>query len=439
MKKAFLWIFLLLFCILCLIPGVGMALGGPAEAAANEQLAQAPQWKAGDGSVNLNFLSDLTAWVDDSFFLRRELISLDRWLTGNVLATSGEDAVVLGKDGWLFYEPTVADYTGTGGLTEQELRRAAHNLSLMAEYCRENGKEFLFVVAPNKNSLYGQYMPDYGVQAGQRDAQRLYSLLDARDVPYADLFAAFGEQDEVLYFAHDSHWNSRGAALGADVINAAFGVQTAFYDGDFSAEAAHTGDLYAMLYPGFSDPETDPVYGGELSYQFTGRATQPDAITLETAGQGSGRLLAYRDSFGNLLYPYLAHSYAAARFSRSVSYDLTQEADFVLVELVERNLSYLVTNLPFMPSPAAQVELPAHSEGVLTVQTAKRSGLVQLKGTVAEDAENVWVLADGIAYEAFLLKDGGFGVNLPEDALWSHVVYAIGGETLMYEITLEDN
>ena len=51
--------------------------------------------------------------------------------------------------------------------------------------------------------------------------QRLHGLLDQLKVAYVDLFAAFSQVDETLYFAHDSHWNSKGAALGADLINRA--------------------------------------------------------------------------------------------------------------------------------------------------------------------------------------------------------------------------
>ena len=79
---------------------------------------------------------------------------------------------------------------------------------------------------------------------------------------------------------------------------------------------------------------------------FTSKATQPDAINLTTEGTGTGNLLCYRDSFGILLFPYLADSYASAKFSRLVNYDLTASADHVAIELVERNLRYLIQNVP---------------------------------------------------------------------------------------------
>lgn len=422
--------FVAVFFLLSLTLSVGMLFAGPAQPMANEVLAEPPAATTPEGSFNDRILADTAKYVGDRFFLRQQLISLDRRLNAALLGTSGQDSVLLGADGWLYFRDTLNDYTGVDGLTDRQLGYIAHNLGLMNRYCEENGKQFLFVIAPNKNALYDENMPNFGVKAQVTDAQKLQQLLEG-SVPYADLFAAFEGEEEVLYFAHDSHWNSRGAALGADVINRGFGVESSFFGADFSASQPHEGDLYAMLYPGSTDPEQDPVYGGKLDFTFTGRATKPDAISLETAGQGSGKLLAYRDSFGNLLFPYLAHSYAEATFSRSVSYDLTKEADFVLIELVQRNLKYLITYIPVMPAPVETVELPESSRGKLTVTTAKKGELLQLSGTLPDEADAAWVICDGIAYRCFMMEDG-FAANVPTQA--QTVVYTIGGETLMYEL-----
>jgi len=435
MKKTMYGLFIGLFLIMSLTLSVGMLFAGPAQPAANEILAQPPVLKNEDGTINADVLSQTAAWMGDRFFLRNRLIGADRWLTARVLSTSGQSSVILGTEGWLYFAPTLTNYTGTEGMTDRELSHAAHNLSLMARYCRENGKKFLFAIAPNKNALYAEHMPDFGVKAEKTDADKLHSLLASEGVPYADLFAAFGAQQEVLYFAHDSHWNSKGAALGADVINRGFGVTSRYFDADFTAGDPHEGDLYAMLYPGMGDPEQDLRYGGQLQYSFTGRATKPDAIVLETAGNGSGRLLAYRDSFGNLLYPYLADSYESAVFSRSTTYDLTKEADFVLVELVQRNLRYLITNLPLMPSPKADI-CPAQSMGALQASTAKKGDLLQVTGTLPEDADQAFVVCDSGVYEAFLLADKGYGANVPADSRVEEIIYTIGAQTQMYELTI---
>lgn len=71
-----------------------------------------------------------------------------------------------------------------------------------------------------------------------------------------------------------------------------------------------------MLYPAGTDRETDDVPRRRLQ---PGRGHTPDSITIDTTGSGSGSLLMFRDSFGELLYPFMAASWAEARFSRQSS------------------------------------------------------------------------------------------------------------------------
>lgn len=432
-------LFAVLFLALCVSLSVGTLIFGPASAAANERLAEFPAVKTEEG-INWDFLSQLQKYVNDRFFLRQRLITLDHRMS-NLLGVSGEDTVIAGKTGWLFFAQTLPDYTGTDTMSGRELFSAASNVALMEEYCRKTGREFTFIIAPNKNSLYGQFMPDYGVKAETHDAQRFHALLDQMGVKYVDLFAAFGAQPEHLYFAHDSHWNSRGAALGADLINRSFGVESNYFGGDFSGSVPHEGDLYAMVYPGATDPETDPVYGGVLDFTFTSKSTKPDAVTLTTEGAGNGSLLCYRDSFGMLLFPYLADSYGEAKFSRAVSYDLTGGEDYVAIELVERNLRYLIQNVPVMPSPVRRLDIPAESRGSIGVTKAEKAragnGCVQLTGQLTEKPDGnscVYVVCGGIVYEAFCLEKDGFAVNVPEGAKPESVLYYIGGTLQMFEI-----
>lgn len=444
-KNVFPIIFICLCLGLCLTLTVGMVFAGPSGAGANETLAEKPALRDEEGGLNANYLSDLTDYFRDRFFLRQELISLDHLISAKIFGVSGDDSVLLGKNGWLYYADTLEDFTGVNSMTERQIYAAAQNLQLMADYCAQNGRQFLFVIAPNKNSLYPEYMNDYGVRAEDSNAQRLMELLGKLDVPTADLFSAIRQAEEQLYFTHDSHWNTKGAALGADVINAGFGIETNYYSADFSQAQPHQGDLYAMLYPALTDPEADFVYGGELSYQFTTSATRPDAIALRTESGRTGSLLAYRDSFGNLLFPFLADTYGQALFSRSTTYDLTKEADYVLIELVERNLRYLIENLPVMPAPETAIAVPADIDGALTVTAAKRGDYLQFKGQVPEaDVRSCFYVVcntpcGNTAYKAFCLGETGFGLNLPPELTPEYLVCVAenGDSVACYQIEIQ--
>lgn len=423
-----------------LILSLGMLIAGPSEAGANERLSKTPVLRTDDGVFNPDYLSDVANWVNDHFFLRQELITLDNLLNAKVFHTSGADNVILGSGGWLYYDSTMDNYTGQNAMTEREIFSAATNLELMANYCREQGRKFVFVIAPNKNSLYGDNMPDTGVFNPRLDAENLHKELADRQVDYVDLFALFDGRTETLYFAHDSHWNSKGAALGADAINSAFGRPSCYGEDTFVGTTPHQGDLYEMLYPSLEDPERDVVYGGELNFTYVGAATKPDSIVLKTQGGGEGSLLAYRDSFGNLLYPYLADSFASAYFSRAVRYDLTQPGDYVLIELVERNLRYLVTNLPIMPAPESKLINVEKVSGIVAFTTGKGSdGYIQIKGTLPVEPDvdsRVYVVCGEKTYEVFLTADNSYGVTIPEEETPTQLLFAQNGQTVRYDFEI---
>lgn len=438
MKKVLHAIFAAFICVLCLSLSVGIFFTGPSQSGANENLSDFPSLKTKDGEINREYLGQVSGWIDDHFLLRQEWISLHNWISGKVFGVSGNDSVILGTDGWLYYSDTLADYTSTNPMSGRELFGAQRNLQLMADYCRENGRAFLFVIAPNKNSLYGGNMPGYGHIGENTNAQRLLQRLEAAGVGTVDLFAQFSGQEEVLYFEHDSHWNTKGAALCADLITAGFGLESEYYGGDFSQKTPHTGDLFEMLYPSFADKEQDYIYGGNLEYSFTTSATRPDAIVLSTEGGGQGTLLAYRDSFGNLLFPFLADTFASARFSRAAAYDLTYESEYVLIELVERNLRQLTQNLHIMPAPKVTVELPEKISGTIAAETSQRKELQQVRGeipAVDEDSPIYVVCSDGI-YEAFCLEKTGFGLSLDPGCQPEYVVCKSGGALVAYEMEI---
>ena len=266
------------------------------------------------------------------------------------------------------------------------------------------------------------------------------ALLEESGVSYVNFFEVFAHEP-VLYYQTDSHWNQQGAALAADAINAALGVETDYYAGPFGQKAEpYTGDLFEMLYPAFSGSELEPEYLGELEFTYTGNSTKADSIVLTTQSDADGSILVYRDSFGNLLHPYLAASYGSARFSRSTAYDLTAEYENVVVEIAERNLVYLIQNVPVMVSPQREIDLP-QSSGTASVTQKLRSkapeGTVLWTGTLENtDPDScVYVACGGAVYEAFLTQAGGYAVYLPEGETPDTVAFTLNGQ--MTTLTLQ--
>ena len=371
-RKTAYGIFIAAFFILCIIPSAGMLLFGESEAAANEILSPRPAVFREDGSFNQNFTDDLTSYIADRFAFRQEFITAYARIQAALFHESSSEDVVLGEDGWLFYQDTVDDYLHHDTLSGRQIYGAARTLSMMQQYAEERGVNFVFTVAPNKNSLYPEYMPDVGsVFSGEKNLDMLKKALGDYGVHYADLEEAFDGRP-VLYYREDSHWNSRGAALGLKCITEALGVQAHpwFEEEPYSARKVHKGDLYEMLYPAGGELEEDEIFERKFSFSYrngmTGEllaadyyseeAPAEDSIRIDTFREGgAGSLLMFRDSFGNALYPFMADTFESATFSRLMPYRMdwldTGGYDCIVVEIVERNLKNLALQAPVMAAP----------------------------------------------------------------------------------------
>lgn len=443
-------IYIALCLLILLVPFAGMLIFGGAEPAANEVLASRPALKNADGGFNASVLSDTQDYIADRFFLRQECATAWAGLNAGPLRTSVEDGVILGSDGWLYYGETVDDYMGLG-LTDEQLTAAARNLALMQEYVHSRGAQFIFTVAPNKNSIYPEHMPRWVPVGGGANRERLPALLEAAGVNYVDLCTPFRAQAEILYYRTDSHWTSRGAALAAGELLRSLGRESGWFYVNFIPTSGHLGDLYEMLYPTGTQTELEAVPA--FTHTTDADPNGGDAINIRTHSGGKGSLLCFRDSFGRALYPYLAGSFAEALFSRQSTYDLTRmdevNADTVIIELVERNIENLITDPPVFPAPerAAPDAGEAGGEVSLSSESGSTAGTAALRRWYGEfDAGQadigapVYLLCGGHWYECCLLEcengDAGFSAWLPADSGAPELVCAYrGGEAASYICT----
>ena len=343
-------IFTAAFLLLCILPSAGMLFLPPTEAAANERLTPVPQLKSEDGSWNQNVLDDATNYIADHFALRQEMVTANAMLQTGLLATSPAEDVIYGTDGWLYYAETLDDYQNRATLTDEEVQQIAQTIADMQAYCEARGAQFVFTIAPNKNSLYPEHMPARYLQSDSPgNYEKLKPLLEEYGVHYADLFTFLSEQDEILYLKTDSHWTNRGAALAHDFLMETLGLpHTAFAQAEYTTAETHRGDLYEMLYPKGTAREAQQTYETTFSYVSEPRTAEDILIQTTSPAAPNGRLLLCRDSFGNALHPFLAEDFREATITRQMPYPLeqVQAGDTVIVEIVERNLANLLKYPP---------------------------------------------------------------------------------------------
>ena len=360
-------VFMVVAFVLMLIPSVGMIWAPTKSTTENRELAQAPSLTTADGAFNVDVLSDAGTYFEDHFALRNEDVALNAALRAG-LGTSSTDQVVVGTNGWLYYGGTLPDYLGQQQLSDRALRNVAHNLYLMQGYAQSRGAQFLFTVAPNKNSLYAENMPYYYLQsAAPGNWERLKPYLDEYGVNYLDMFQLFENQQDVLYYQRDTHWNNQGALFaGNAMLRQLSHVQLNVDANAWTTRNDYTGDVAKMLYPVNPGVEQESyitgVNDGEGLSGKTWTYVSGSAVTdnqIQTSGSGVGSLMMYRDSFGNALVPYFSTAFASATFSKMVPYNALTiddvKADTVVVERAERHIAYLAENAPIMPNPSVRL------------------------------------------------------------------------------------
>lgn len=432
----------------CILPTVVMPWQTE-KAVGNEKLAAMPELLDEDGRFNTNVLTEFSDYFSDHFGFRHEMITWNDKLTGTMVRDIDSSSVLLGRDGWLFYKSTMDDYAGTALFSPRQSYAAAHVLQLMQEYCQQNGIRFCFTVAPNKNSLYGDRMPARYTAASVHNIELLKQQLEEQNVRYIDLFAPLSGAEEQLYYRLDSHWNMQGAQLAAQTLLKELGAAPQDFDALKTGDVTpHTGDLYEMVYPSGQESEPDAAYAFDYAYDEKFRSA--DDITIHTENpDADGSIFVYRDSFGINLHLFLAQSYQKACFSRNMPYRMSavkeEQPDVLLVEIVERNLKWLLERAPEMPAPERQ-KVTAVDSGTAVTAASKEGNLEgyfcisgDLGQQMIDDETPVYIVTQGKTYEAFPCGEGEqpFTAYLPEEARGQelHVVFMSGGEMLSCTLT----
>ena len=342
-KKILCIAFVVLFFGSCAFFAVGMLIPGASDAA--EGAGDVPLIIS-DGKINSDFGDELESWFSKKFAYRGKVVDLFSSLREKVFKT-GNEQVIVGKDGFLFFAETLDAYTGENPMTDEEIAAAAESLAALQKYAEERGAAFVFAPAPDKATVYPDKMPSRYKRADESDLDRLFDALDGRGVTYIDLRQTLADarEDALIYHKRDTHWNGLGAVAAWKQIAGMIGVTVPDF-GESVIVHDFEGDLDALLYPGHTAYDDDTTYDFSGKYVFTSAYSNPMQMSVSTRGGGEKKLLVFRDSFANALIEPVASSTAEAKFERANPYriDLLDgyEADAVVLIIAERNLCDLI-------------------------------------------------------------------------------------------------
>lgn len=363
MRKNYKIVFVALIFILLLFPIVKFNFSGTVSALEKRNLATFPEF-------SLKYFKNLDSYIQDRFGGRDKLIQLANFIDYNVFHKSKHNAkVVEGKKGWLYYTNAadgnnLSDFMKTNLMSEEKSQALANKIRDIAAWCDENGIKYLFVINPNKHSVYPEYYPIERPEGLSRSDQNVavFSQAGVNFIFTKDLLLERKKNENLpLYYETDSHWNRLGAyyaylgikteieKLFPDLTFPSFDCDVnVSYRYDYNdSPNDHYGDLLPFL--GISSmkctyPVVTPKTGAfEDCFDYI---KNEDTAGVITKGKNPSlpKAVIYRDSFCRNLMPYLSTMFSDTEYiwkkidDFDKDYILKSKPDIIIFEALERML-----------------------------------------------------------------------------------------------------
>lgn len=262
--------------------------------------------------------------------------------------------VLIGKEGWLFLQNdtnrVVEQNNGSLKLTEAELKKWLRTLEARFAILKNRSIRYYFLIAPNKESVYPEYLPDDYILSDNRLVYQLLNACKPYNLPLyypLDLLKLYKSEYQ-LYPTGNTHWNGIGGFIAYEyVMN--------IIDRDFNTTILGWEDIR------FEDEETSQDLGIKLTPPRTsvfswGKVKSPQArIIYDNKLINSGKVqitlnkktnlptaAIFHDSFIEFLLPFLMESFSKIYLFHTpcLDYELIDQVkpDVVISEMVERFL-----------------------------------------------------------------------------------------------------
>lgn len=305
--------------------------------------------------------------IDDHLPYKNELMKLNTLVDIKVFGNLDSDSVMLGKDNWLFYklDNCIEDYQRSLTVSQEEMDAMLVSMQNMQQYCDENGIQLVYLITPNKETIYGElYMPDYVKRSG--NISRVDTILDTLEsktnltvvYPCAELikYRNLGYQ---TYKKYDTHWNQVGAYVGTECLFSKLGVDIEpLQNVEIKSEGEITGDLANMIAMG-------NIFNDDTDWKIENYKSQINVDVIEERQEtslnyshyqsdaGNGKvIMCIGDSFLEAMEPYIAKNYSESYFMHITNYPEGEiervKPDIIVISSTERAFPGLYWSLNAM-------------------------------------------------------------------------------------------
>jgi len=272
-----------------------------------------------------------------------------------------EGGVIQGRGSWLFLAETLDDFCGYDLPTDEELADYAGMMQHVRNLAADKGIETFFITYPNKNTVYGEYMPSV-------DAAPVHCVSVIEDYlkKNTDLNYEFASEDILamkglhkIYYYQDTHWTSWGVLAGINSLYEMIGKPPIDIESlDYTVENRGRGDLAWIS--GAADALSEdllvfdyrPGVRSSVSWEET-YDEYSDRCTAVSSAEDARSIVIIGDSFvGNVkerrFMEFLPQDFAEVTFINWLKItdddaEYILNADILVVESAERNFRPLNT------------------------------------------------------------------------------------------------
>lgn len=319
-----------------------------------------------DFSSFIDFPQQFEIYFNDNFGFREKLVHRYLREMKKRFGKIESSRVIDGRDGWLFYtgDDMQQDFLGDVPLSNQKLEGWIADQERKEKWLSERGIRYLLVIAPNKQSIYPEYLPDYLVNVkGTTRFEQLENFFDGKLPSYMLSFHEIlhdSKNSARLYDKTDTHWNLFGGYIAynqiVDRLSQWYPAAEFKVDFTFQEELAveKGGDLAEMIMMQDSLNEERPILTEydkcSKDYPFNLHLSDigPEKKEIpKMRGCSSAHLkaLVFHDSFFHRISPFLTENfkqvvYLSKKYDQENVEQLIElfHPDLVIEERVERFL-----------------------------------------------------------------------------------------------------
>lgn len=313
-KKIWLFFLILFFYIPSIL--FFLKIGVENSSGENRELSNKPDFSI---SNYLTFSKEYNDYFQDNLPYRNKLIRINNLLTFYCLKDSPNEEVILGKDGWLFYNKesdglALDSYLGRESFTQEELETIKNNVEVLDGKCKERNIEFVLMICPDKEQLYSDKIPGYYKKSGVSKTDQVVDYLkantDIRIVYPKDEIMNITDRD--TYYHLDTHWNYLGGYLGAKELLEELGIDLPEYSALSLAETdASPRDLSLMM--NLQDSVTyDVNYYIQFDSGYNVNILEHDEVASYRSNsdiKNGKKIMLARDSYMTAMAPYIEPYY----------------------------------------------------------------------------------------------------------------------------------